>query len=119
MLRKLSLISLLVFLVSPASVAKGQPDKEDDTSDKVVSVKDKDKDKDRDRDKPDNHWDSECTHEKEKHGCDQCPEHMFSCDDDHPKPKPPIPGAPGPIPIAGIFAAFAHSRKIRNRIKNK
>jgi hypothetical protein len=28
------------------------------------------------------------------------------------KPKPPVVGAPGPLPIVGIFAAFGYSRRI-------
>lgn len=32
---------------------------------------------------------------------------------------PPSAGAPGPLTIAGVTAAFYHSRKLRNRIKGK
>jgi hypothetical protein len=106
MLTKLATISLLILLTTPACSAKENTDKPDKPDKKEdVSLKDE------------KEWDDKCTHEKEKHGCDQCPERVFSCE--YPKPKPPIPGAPGPLPIVGIFAAYNQSRKIRNRIKNK
>lgn len=97
-------------------MAKDKPDKpveKEEPKKEELNPKDK-KDKE---DKPEKE-DPECTHEKEKNGCDQCPEHVFSCEDSE-HPKPPIPGAPGPLPIVGIFAAYNQSRKIRNRIKNK
>jgi hypothetical protein len=32
-------------------------------------------------------------------------------------PRPPEPGVPGPVPLLGLGAAFAYSRKLRQRIK--
>lgn len=35
-----------------------------------------------------------------------------------PPPAPPVSEVPGPLPVLGIFSAFAYSRKLRNRIKS-